>query len=211
VTGGLDRPVPAPPGGGVPHRGWLGWLGTYDGVVLVAVALLPLAVLLAWVLARRRRVAGSTRARAWQTAVIEVGLVYGTLPWVCLTLLPGGEAGLVPGRVSLVPLRDLATMGTFQVVGNLLIFAALGLLGPLRFAALASVPRVLAVAAVGSTLIETAQYVFCLDRVSSIDDVLLNTAGAGVAALVSRPWGRGAAADAARAREADADVPGMLT
>ena len=37
-------------------------------------------------------------------------------------------------------------------------------------------------------LIETAQSVLQLDRVSSVDDVLLNTAGAGMAALASRRW-----------------------
>jgi glycopeptide antibiotics resistance protein len=40
-------------------------------------------------------------------------------------------------------------------------------------------------------LIELAQYVFRLDRVSSVDDVLINAAGAGLAALASRPWWRG--------------------
>jgi glycopeptide antibiotics resistance protein len=106
----------------------------------------------------------------------------------------GGRAGDVPGRVSLVPLRDLLTIladgppltAAVQIVGNLLVFAALGLFAPLRFAALASVPRVLALAAGCSVLVETAQYVLRLDRVSSLDDVLLNTAGAGLAALVSR-------------------------
>ena len=103
-------------------------------------------------------------------------------------MLPGSRAGDVAGRVSLVPLRDLVTMSTYQVVGNLLILAALGFLAPVRFAAMASLPRILALAAVGSALIETAQYVLQLDRVSSVDDVLLNTAGAGLAALASHPW-----------------------
>ena len=108
-------------------------------------------------------------------------------------MLPGSRAGEVTGAVSLVPLRDLPTMSTVQVVGNLLIFAALGLLAPLRFAALASVPRVTALAAALSALIETAQYVLRLDRVSSVDDILLNAAGAGLASIVSlaslRPTG----------------------
>jgi glycopeptide antibiotics resistance protein len=106
--------------------------------------------------------------------------------------------------VSLVPGRDLLTVAaaglptlTVQVVGNLLVFAALGFLAPLRFAALASVTRILAVAAGCSVLIETAQYVLRLDRVSSVDDVLLNAAGAGLAALASRRWWR-------TARRADA-------
>jgi hypothetical protein len=128
------------------------------------------------------------RAAAWRKSVAEVGLVYGTVPMVWLTLQPGPGAGVVPGRVSLVPLRDLATMGPIGIGGNLLVLAAMGFFAPIRFAALASLPRVLALGAGCSALIETAQYVFRLDRVSSIDDVLVNAAGAGLAALASRPW-----------------------
>jgi glycopeptide antibiotics resistance protein len=165
--------------------GWDGWVGSYTGVVLITVAVVPLVVLTVWALARRRIASGSTPTSAWHTSVIEVGIVYGTVPWVWMTMLPGSRAGEVTGAVSLVPLRDLATMSTMQVVGNLLIFAALGFLAPLRFAALSSVLRITALAAGGSVLIETAQYVLRLDRVSSVDDVLLNATGAGLAALVS--------------------------
>lgn len=73
-----------------------------------------------------------------------------------------------------------------QVVGNLLVFAALGYFAPQRFAALASVPWILALAAACSILVETARYVLCLDWVSSVDDVLLDAAGAGLAAMASR-------------------------
>ncbi|WP_328345344.1 VanZ family protein [Micromonospora sp. NBC_00421] len=122
-------------------------------------------------------------------SLAEVGIGYGTVPWVWMTLLPGSRAG-----VSLVPLRDLLTILadrgsvtlTGQVAGNLLVFAALGFFAPLRFAALASVPRILALAAGCSVLVEAGQYVLRLDRVSSVDDVLLNAAGAGLAALASR-------------------------
>ena len=174
-------------------EGWHGWFGTINGVVLLTVAALPAAALVVWVLARRR---GGTRP-AWRRSLAEVGIVYGTVPWVWMIMLPGDGAGVVPGRVSLVPLRDLLTVlasgpltVTVQIVGNLLVFAALGFLAPTRFAALASVPRILALAAGCSVLVEVAQYVLRLDRVSSVDDVLLNTAGAGLAALASRRWWR---------------------
>src|SRR6266542_2664571 len=163
-------------------RGLHGWVGTFNGVALITLAVLPLAALAVWALARRRSVTGTTTA--WRMSLAEVGIVYGTVPWVWMIMLPGDRAGAVPGRVSLVPLRDLLTIPaggpltvTVQVVGNLLVFAAL------RFAALASVPRILALAAGCSVLVEAAQYVLRLDRVSSVDDVLLNTAGAGLAAL----------------------------
>lgn len=123
-----------------------------------------------------------------------------------MILLPGSGAGVVPGRLSLVPLRDLQTIAAApltaagQIVGNLLVFAALGFFVPLRFAALASVPRVLALAAGCSVLVEVAQFVLRLDRVSSVDDVLLNAAGAGLAALASRRWWRRPSAEQAGPR-----------
>jgi hypothetical protein len=173
--------------------GWHGWFGTFNGVVLLTVVSLPLAALALVVLVRWRKAAGSTQP--WRMSLAEVGLVYGTVPWLWITMLPGSHAGEVPGRVSLIPLRDIVTllgsgplMATLQIGGNLLVLAALGFFAPLRFRALASVPRILALAAGCSILIETAQYVLQLDRVSSVDDVLLNTAGAGLAALASRHW-----------------------
>ncbi|MCX5117841.1 VanZ family protein [Micromonospora sp. NBC_00362] len=177
-------------------KGWHGWFGTFNGVVLITVVVLPLAALAVWALARRRRATGD--ASAWRTSLADVGIVYGTVPWIWMIMLPGEQAGTVSGRVTLVPLRDLLTIfsdggpvtATFQIVGNLLVFAALGFFAPLRFPALASVPRILALAAGCSVLVETAQYVLRLDRVSSVDDVLLNAAGAGLAALVSRRWWR---------------------
>jgi hypothetical protein len=183
-----------PAGGGMAER-WHSWAGTFTGVVLLTVAVLPLVALAVWALAHRRRVTGTTPARAWRMSLAEVAIVYGTLPWVWMILLPGEHAGDVRGRVSLAPLQDLPVIltgdrrgATVQVVGNLLVFAALGFFAPLRFAALASVPRIVAFAAGCSVLVETLQYVLWLDRVSSVDDVLLNAAGAGLAALASRHW-----------------------
>ncbi|SEO28836.1 VanZ family protein [Actinacidiphila rubida] len=169
------------------------WLGTFNGVAFLTLAALPLAALVVWALARSRSGIGTTLA--WQRSLAEVGMVYGTVPWVWMTMLPGGEAGAAPRRVNLVPLRDLISIiaagpgtATVQIVGNLLVFAALGFFAPLRFAHLASLPRILALGAACSTLVETAQYVLSLDRVSSVDDVLVNATGAGLAALASRRW-----------------------
>ncbi|MFB9359436.1 VanZ family protein [Actinoplanes nipponensis] len=171
---------------------WHGCYDTENGVLLMMLVGLPVAALLAWVRARSRPAVGG--APAWRLSLAEVGLVYGTAPLVWITLMPGPGAGAVPGRVSLVPLRDLLTMGPVGIGGNLLILAALGFFAPIRFAALASGPRILALGAGCSVLIEIAQYVLRLDRVSSVDDVLLNAAGAVLAGLASRRWWRTAAA-----------------
>jgi hypothetical protein len=167
---------------------WHGCFDTENGVVFMMLVGLPLAAAAVWALALCRRAAGV--ASAWRMSLAEVGMVYGTVPLVWLTLLPGPGAGVVPGRVSLLPLRDLVTMGPIGIGGNLVIFAALGFFAPIRFAALASVPRILALAAGCSVLVETAQYVLRLDRVSSVDDVIVNAAGAVLAALASRRWWR---------------------
>ncbi|MFJ1996448.1 VanZ family protein [Streptomyces asiaticus] len=167
---------------------WHGCFDTFNGVVLMTLVALPPAALVVWALARRRRAAGV--ASAWRMSLAEVGLVHGTVPFLWMTMMPGAGAGTVPPRVSLVPLRDLVTMGPLGIAGNLLVFAALGFFAPMRFAALASVPRILALGAGCSALVETAQYVLRLDRVSSVDDVLVNAAGAVLAALASRRWWR---------------------
>jgi glycopeptide antibiotics resistance protein len=180
---------PRAPGHGViingpsPHD----WINRYETVALITLAALPLAALIAWALARKRHHAGSTTTWAWRSSLAEIGILLGTLPWLWLTLLPA-STGALHGAVTLVPLRDLSTMPSYQIIGNLLVFAALGFLAPLRFTRLASIPRILAVAAACSILIETAQYVLQLDRVSSVDDVLLNTVGTGLASLASRRW-----------------------
>ncbi|WP_182884758.1 VanZ family protein [Microbispora sp. H10885] len=170
---------------------WHGCLDTENGVLFMMLAGLPAAALVTWGLALLRQAAGVTSA--WRRSLAEVGMVYGTVPFVWLTLMPGPGAGIVPGRVSLIPLRDLVTMGPIGIGGNLLIFAALGFFAPLRFAALASVPRILALGAGCSAVVETLQYVLRLDRVSSVDDVLVNAAGAVLFGLVSRRWWRAAA------------------
>ncbi|MFJ7064745.1 VanZ family protein [Streptomyces sp. NPDC101115] len=170
---------------------WHGCFDTFNGVVLMTLVAVPLSLLLVWALAWRRRAAGV--GSAWRLSLAEVGMVHGTVPWVWMTMMPGAGAGVVPGRVSLVPLRDLVTMGPLGIGGNLLVLAALGFFAPMRWAALASVPRILALGAGCSVLIETAQYVLRLDRVSSVDDVLVNATGAGLAALASRRWWRGTA------------------
>ena len=162
---------------------WYGWFERVNGVALMTLAALPLAALAVWALARRRNAVDVTSA--WRMSLAEVGIVYGTVPTVWIIMVAGGRVS----AVSLVPLRDLLTMPTSQVIGNLLPFAALGFFAPLRFAALASIPRILALAAACSVLVETVQ-AFMPDRVSSVDDVLLNTAGAALAALASLPWWR---------------------
>ncbi|MFC4118656.1 VanZ family protein [Nonomuraea zeae] len=129
-----------------------------------------------------------------RTSIADVGIVAGTAPWIWMILTPSsGQTG-----VSLVPFMDLADLAgapweavLVQVGGNLLVFAALGALLPVRSGAMSSVARVAALSAAFSVLVEVLQYALRLGRFSSVDDVLLNTTGAVIAALITRRWWAG--------------------
>ncbi|MDN3241143.1 VanZ family protein [Glycomyces tritici] len=166
--------------------------------VFVSIALVPLGLLTAWVLAAARIRRGVPNRTAWRFSVAEVGAVFGTLPWLFLVLTPrGGDGGLQP-----VPFADLIDLASAdprtiieQLVGNMLLFFLAGLFVPLRFKV--GLLAVFLGGALGAALVETAQYAFGTGRVASIDDVLLNAVGALLGALASRRWWR-----ASRRREA---------
>ncbi|TQL69038.1 glycopeptide antibiotics resistance protein [Nocardioides albertanoniae] len=162
---------------------------TETGVVMLTVLALPAAVMAVPVLATLRRALGVAWPRAWRYSLAEVAIVYGTVPGVLLTLLPGNN-GILSGNVSLVPLEDMSTMGPVGLIGNLLIFAALGFFGPIRFPALRSVWRVLILAGTASASIEALQHLLPIGRVSSVDDIILNAGGAALASILSWPWWR---------------------
>jgi hypothetical protein len=162
---------------------------TETGVLVLTVLAFPVAMVAVPVLAVLRRALGVAWPRAWRHSLAEVAIVYGTVPGVLLTLLPGNN-GILSGNVSLVPFEDMSTMGPVGLIGNLLIFAAMGFFGPIRFPALRSVWRVLILAGAASVSIEVLQHLLPLGRVSSVDDVILNAGGATAAAILSWPWWR---------------------
>jgi VanZ family protein len=188
-------------------------------VVLAVFVAVPLAIAIAAWLTRHRRQAGWGHAWAARSAWAEIFMIMGTLPWVCLTLLPSHD-----GRgANLEPFRDLAQQvahghvyATVQIGGNLLVFAALGFGLPIRWRV--GPLAALVVGAWGSTAIESLQWILNLGRYSSVDDVLVNAAGAVIAALLAWPWWRRrigpvvghpprGGRDAAKlARSSDADV-----
>ncbi|MBO3749276.1 VanZ family protein [Streptosporangiaceae bacterium NEAU-GS5] len=167
------------------HQAWNAW----GHVIIAAVLALPVAAIGSLLLARRRT--GRGHPSPWRTAVADVAIVAGTAPWIWMILTPGTEDG-----VHLVPVADLAGQlalmspgaALVQIGGNLLVFAALGALLPVRSPRFAALLAVAAVAAAASLTVEILQYVLRLGRVSSVDDIILNTAGAVLAALVTRKW-----------------------
>lgn len=181
------------------------------GAVIVVTVLVgvPLGAMIASRLARHRVRRGWPTSWARRSAWAEVGMVVGTAPWVWMIMTPGGGAG----GVQLVPFRDLGRVlvggdVVVQMAGNLLVFAALGFLLPVRFrlgrpAAVA--PIVTLIAAALSALLETLQLMLALGRVSSVDDVLVNAAGAGLASLLSLRWWRSRGWDTEKKSRKDHD------
>ncbi|GIH23694.1 hypothetical protein Aph01nite_20040 [Acrocarpospora phusangensis] len=161
-------------------------------IILFSLLALPVALLTAYLIGRQR--ASSGIRHPFRTPLADALSVTGTLPWLWMILTPGNVRE--PARsLSLTPFRDLATLaegftGTLiaQVGGNLLVFATLGAMLPIRSPALARLSRVAAVAAGSSLIVESLQYALGLHRVSSIDDILLNTTGAVLAAIMTMRW-----------------------
>lgn len=163
--------------------GYLRWLP----VVATAVALVMASLVGTRHLVACYRQRGVPAGLAVRRALATTAMAVWTLPWLIVVLTPLDA----PREVRLVPLRDLVEIladhpltAFFQIVGNLLVFAAVGFgLGmgwQVRFA------YVVVAAAGMSTAVEALQYALALGRVSSIDDVLLNATGAGLAVLAAR-------------------------
>jgi len=162
------------------------WLRFWPQVTISLLAL-PLAALVAAGLGRRRRARGVPPDVARRTAVAEVVMVVGTIPWIWMILTPLSA----PREVYLIPFVDLshqvrqgAGFVIAQVGGNLAVFAAFAAGAVVRWGL--RVRTVAALAAAGSVTVELLQYGLNLGRVTSIDDVIVNTAGAVVAAMVAR-------------------------
>lgn len=169
----------------------LAW-NMWGHIILFSLLTLPVALLTAYLIGRQR--ASSGMPHPFRTPFADALIVTGTLPWLWMILTPGNPES--PARsLVLTPFWDLITLtdgftGTLivQVGGNLLVFAALGALLPIRSSRLAGLWRVAAVAAGASLTVEVIQYAIALHRVSSLDDVLLNTTGAILTAAMTKRW-----------------------
>jgi VanZ family protein len=163
-------------------------LRTFWGMVPISAIALPYA-LLGWPLlaARRRRRMGARRARA--TAAVDCAVLLVVFLVFCLVTMP--VDGSAESTLDLVPGADvtaaLSSDGSlWQVIGNVLLLGPLGALLPLRIRRLRALLRIALAALVASVLVEGTQYLIHTGRVTSADDVLLNTAGATLGAALSR-------------------------
>lgn len=183
------------------------------GILLPAtIIVLPFA-LFTWKLLARLRTRGQPAWAAATTAGLDVAIVAVAVEVLALTMMPVGTAHsralhLMPGSDILTEFH--ANGSLWQIAGNLLLLAPLGVLVPLRVRRLRSIPRMAALAFVVSSAIECAQYLTQSGRVTSTDDVLLNTLGVAAAATLSCGWAQRPArlAIPAQAGPGEARFPG---
>ncbi|WP_170837505.1 VanZ family protein [Actinopolyspora xinjiangensis] len=117
------------------------------------------------------------------------------LPVAYLVLSPTYGA---PSQVSLHPGAELVsvldgvrrgdTAAVVQLAANTVLMLPLGVLLPLRFRWARSVARIASMAVTASLVVEFAQYFLAVGRVTSTDDVILNTLGAVLGAWAARVW-----------------------
>ncbi len=169
-------------------------LRAFWGIIPVTVIALPYA-LLGWPMLtahRRRRTPHRPARQVSATAAVDVIVCYVGALVFCLVTMPVGSSGqstldLIPGNDITDAFSDDGSL--WQVVGNLLLLFPLGALLPLRLRGLRTLSRVALAAFAVSVLVEGTQYLIHTGRVTSTDDILLNTAGATLgAALTRRGW-----------------------
>jgi hypothetical protein len=166
-------------------------LRAFWGMIPVSAIALPYA-LLGWPLlaARRRRRLPARYATA--TAGVDSAACLVAFLVLCLVTMPVGDSA--ESTLDLVPGADITAAfssdgSLWQVIGNVLLLCPLGALLPLRMRRLRTLLGIALAALIASLLVEGTQYLIHTGRVTSTDDVLLNTAGATLgAALTRRGW-----------------------
>lgn len=176
-----------------------------ERMVPVTIIALPSAMVLWVLLAARRRRRFPAMTATFTAAVDTAILLCGGLVFALVTA-PAGDTHT--STLHLIPGEDLVAVLTqddavWQIAGNLVLLAPLAALVSLRLAALRSVPRIALAALIISVGIEALQYVLHVDRVTSADDVLLNTIGAAAGAGLTRGLWRGLPVSLPRPRAAD--------
>ncbi|WP_050370980.1 VanZ family protein [Streptomyces acidiscabies] len=175
----------------------MGWAwNSYADELATAVLLgVPTCLGLAWTFHNWRH-RKRTPADVRRDVLLDGLLIASLLPYLYVTLSQGyGNQR----TLSLMPFGELSVsfassqlafsdVTLLNVGGNAALLLIFGALLPIRSRWSRTLGRVATIAALLSVTVEITQYALAVGRVSSTDDVLLNTAGAVVGALLTRNW-----------------------
>ncbi|QXE38049.1 VanZ family protein [Streptomyces sp. GMY02] len=173
------------------------WRSYADELAVATFIGIPVCLGIAWVF-HRWRGASETRNEGARSILLNGLILASVLPFLYATLSRGYG---IQSTISLVPFREifvsfsspqvaLSDVTLLNLGGNAALLLPFGALIPMRCKRFARTGRVAALAGLLSVSVEIAQYVLSVGRVSSVDDVLLNTVGAVVGALLTRRWWR---------------------
>ncbi|WP_240450078.1 VanZ family protein [Streptomyces sp. S1] len=173
-------------------------LGTHGGEILVSVCLTALAAAIGAHRARREAGRPPTADRGRGRAVFAAVALLALVPFLLVTLAHGYGT---ENRISAVPLReildasahadvDLSDARAVNLVGNVLLLVPFGTAAAFVWPGRRRVLKTALTGAALSVTVEVAQYALSLGRVTSVDDVLLNTSGAALGAVLVRRWTR---------------------
>lgn len=102
----------------------------------------------------------------------------GTMKFDASKILPV-QANLVP----IIHMFDSYDGWLLNIIGNIGMFVPVGIVWPICFKKINTIGKTILVGALFSLLIEVSQ-LFLFERYSDIDDIILNTSGAAIGALI---------------------------
>ncbi|MFC8492802.1 VanZ family protein [Streptomyces sp. NPDC057235] len=173
-------------------------MGTHGDDVLFSGCLTVLAVAIGARQARREAKGPPSAGPAGGRAVFGLVALLALVPFLLITLSHGYGT---ENRISAVPFReildasahadvDLSDVAAVNLIGNVLLLVPFGAAAAFVWPDRRRVLKTALTAAALSLTVEVAQYALSLGRVTSVDDVLLNTAGAALGAFLVRRWTR---------------------
>ncbi|MFE0776103.1 VanZ family protein, partial [Streptomyces sp. NPDC058861] len=169
-------------------------MGTHGDDVLFSGCLTVLAVAIGARQARREAKGPPAAGPGGGRAIFGLVALLALVPFLLITLSHGYGT---ENRISAVPFReildasahadvDLSDVAAVNLIGNALLLVPFGAAAAFVWPDRRRVLKTALTAAALSLTVEVAQYALSLGRVTSVDDVLLNTAGAALGAFLAR-------------------------
>ncbi|SDB98821.1 VanZ family protein [Shouchella lonarensis] len=164
---------------------------SFSDVIPIFTVMIPFVLGISWLHFKRQRKKGLSHREAFFFSSTGALFILSIIGILLVTLLP--IYGMRSQTLQLKPFSSILHLleysitasVTIRLIGfNMILFMPFGLFFSLRFHRKMSVWTITFLGMLFSTGIETAQYVLAIGRTSNIDDVILNTTGTFIGALI---------------------------